>query len=272
MSSAQQGNNIVKDLLSTSRPVMISRLGRVEAECLIQFLNNAPFSELTKNQMKNNAGFFPATDEALKNFCTDLIKHIGNMDAMAIWLNGIDRVIAEKLCPNAAQIELRSLEPYYYSNPWSSILKDKDILVIHPFEQSITTQYNKRTHLFKNPDILPDFRLHTIKAVQSSSNTSVPFSTWFDAYQHMCDKICTENFDIAIVGCGAYGLPLSSFIKSIGKKVIHMAGATQILFGIKGSRWDNHEDISKLYNGFWVRPMESERPKEAHIVEGGCYW
>ena len=37
-----------------------------------------------------------------------------------------------------------------------------------------------------------------------------------------------------------------------------MSGATQLLFGIKGKRWDDHPVISKLYNPAWVRPDETE--------------
>ena len=51
-----------------------------------------------------------------------------------------------------------------------------------------------------------------------------------------------------------------------------MGGATQLLFGIMGSRWDTDPFISKLYNEYWVRPDQSETPKNADVVENGCYW
>ena len=47
-------------------------------------------------------------------------------------------------------------------------LRGKKVLVIHPFAETIQHQYEqKRTLLFKNPDVLPEFQLETIKAVQS---------------------------------------------------------------------------------------------------------
>lgn len=46
----------------------------------------------------------------------------------------------------------------------------------------------------------------------------------------------------------------------------------QVLFGIKGRRWDSHPFISTLYNEFWVRPRQNETPEGAIMVEGGCYW
>jgi hypothetical protein len=44
------------------------------------------------------------------------------------------------------------------------------------------------------------------------------------------------------------------------------------LFGIKGKRWENHEEISKLMNEHWIRPAQSETPANFAKVEDGCYW
>ena len=57
-----------------------------------------------------------------------------------------------------------------------------------------------------------------------------------------------------------------------GHVAIQMSGATQLLFGIKGRRWDTHPQISKLYNPAWVRPAPAEQPANKQAVEGGSYW
>ena len=98
------------------------------------------------------------------------------------------------------------------------------------------------------------------------------FLTWFDALDYMKSEVDKVEFHIAIVGAGAYGLPLSAYIKSLGKQVIQMAGSTQLLFGIKGNRWDGHPIISQLYNEHWVRTSIIETPPQAERVEGGSYW
>ena len=41
--------------------------------------------------------------------------------------------------------------------------------------------------------------------------------SWFDALDKMYKDIRELDFDVAIVGCGAYGLPLAAKIKSLGK-------------------------------------------------------
>ena len=35
-------------------------------------------------------------------------------------------------------------------------------------------------------------------------------------------KIDKIDFDVAIIGCGAYGIFLADYIKSLGKKAIHL--------------------------------------------------
>lgn len=105
------------------------------------------------------------------------------------------------------------------------------------------------------------------------------FKDWFEALRKMEDDIDKLDFDIAIIGCGAYGLPLAAHIKQSGRKAIHLGGVTQILFGIKGKRWENpvqkmckYGYYPDLMNEYWVRLVESEKPRTANQVEGGCYW
>lgn len=68
------------------------------------------------------------------------------------------------------------------------------------------------------------------------------------------------DYEVAIIGAGAYGLPLAAHARDTGHVAIQMSGATQLLFGIKGRRWDTHPQISKLYNPAWVRPAPPNSP------------
>ena len=177
-----------------------------------------------------------------------------------------ERVFAQQLS-SATKVSLDDLQPYHHADPWSEALAGKTVLVIHPFTKSIQAQYQKRSLLFDDPRVLPDFELKTITAVQSIAyNTSSVYSTWFDALDHMCDQMTSTAFDVAIIGCGAYGFPLAAFAKRLGKQAIHLGGATQLLFGIKGKRW------GEIGNEHWTRPLTEEHPQGFDKVEGGCYW
>lgn len=142
------------------------------------------------------------------------------------------------------------------------------MLVVHPFKDSIQRQYDRRQSLFNNPDVLPEFDLKVIRAVQSAAGESPEYRDWFEALDSMCEAIRGTDFDVALIGAGAYGMPLGAFVKRLGKQAFHLGGITQLLFGIKGRRWDD----CGLYNEHWVRPLPGEVPKLATRVEGGCYW
>ena len=143
----------------------------------------------------------------------------------------------------------------------------------------------KRNFLFSNKDILPDFDLIVYKAIQSVSDCEVPYNDWFEALNTMEKDINEIDFDICLLGCGAYGLPLAASIKRNGKKAFHIGGGLQLLFGIKGKRWDR-DDYGKehnlpflfekpyksLYNEYWVRPSLSETPNNVEKADRASYW
>lgn len=172
----------------------------------------------------------------------------------------------------AKVMRLVELRPWEHANPWSEVLEDKVVLVIHPFDSSIQSQYLRREKLFDDQRILPKFELKTLKAVQSIAGSEVPFFTWFDALDWMCEQISNIQFDIAIIGAGAYGLPLAAFVKQMGKKSVHLGGVTQLFFGIKGKRWEEQNYLQTISNEYWIRPLSSEVPENAQAVERGCYW
>lgn len=275
----QQGHDLVKQAVAGGEPVMISRLGGVELICLRHYLEkrgrqNRPYSRKIRTIMSNQAGFFPTDDASLDRFAETFLEHVARVDIMGVWFNQYESVVCNTRCPSARLVDLDCLEPFRFPNPWSAELRGRKVLVVHPFSDSIRSQYEKRRLLFPSPDVLPDFELKTMRSVQSIGGAQVGFATWFDAYRHMCDQIAREDFDVCIIGAGAYGLPLASFVKQLGKQAIHLGGVTQILFGIKGKRWEReYEDSTmKLFNEHWVRPLPSETPANKDGIERGCYW
>ncbi|PJX32126.1 hypothetical protein CWM53_11795, partial [Klebsiella sp. A-Nf5] len=141
--------------------------------------------------------------------------------------------------------------PFLYKQPWTKNLEGRKVLVIHPFIDEIKSQYENRENIWSDPDVLPNFELLTYKPIVSMLDNKTEFKTWFEALEKMQNDIKKMDFDVAIIGCGAYGLPLASFIKDLGKQSIHLAGWTQVLFGIKGKRWDDLPQISRFYNEHW---------------------
>lgn len=79
--------------------------------------------------------------------------------------------------------------------------------------------------------MLPKFELKTIRAVQSIAGNRPPeHRNWYSALKFMEKQIDKAGeFDVAIIGCGAYGMPLGAYIKRLGKIAVHMGGYSSYL-------------------------------------------
>lgn len=288
----QKANDALKDLLGRRSPCFIGRFGCVELEATLRGWDIAkPMPKLLKfariftgnfgpfwwdNSIKlgllRGAGVFPVDEKTLMRFSARMLEDSKQLDMLASW-NSRERQLSKIYFPNALSVPLSTLEPFRYNNPWSMVLKGHKVLVIHPFEETIRTQYARRRDLFADENVMPDFDLITYRPVLSFLGLKTPYKDWFEALNKMCEDISKIDFDIALIGCGAYGFPLGAFVKrDLARKAIHIGGATQLLFGIRGGRWDNHTIVKDFYNDYWVRPTAAERPSNAEAVENACYW
>lgn len=283
----QKVSDLIREKLTSSSPCMIARLGDTELTCIIEYCNSQlgseryvkyvlgeidsyKISQAYLHAAKNNAGIFPSTVETLSKFAKLMLQDMEEVDILGSWRR--QESYFKKELSKATKVKLSDLEPYYHKDPWTSCLKGKDVLIVHPFVDTIKAQYKKRTKLFENELILPEFNLKTIRAVQSIAAEKVDFKDWFEALDYMKSAIDKTSFDIAIIGCGGYGFPLAAHVKRMGKKAVHLGGATQLLFGIKGYRWSNHDVISRLFNEHWVHPIKEETPQSYKKMEGGAHW
>ena len=59
-------------------------------------------------------------------------------------------------------------------------------------------------------------------------------------------------------------------LESAKEQAIHLGGGTQLLFGIKGGRWNNDDNIK--YNEHWISPMKEDYINDYKKHEDGSYW
>lgn len=293
-------NQFIYSMLISNEPCMISRFGSIEIGIITNYLTihgkrnifkkcseyitgntGLPWwDKLFFKSMKNNAGIFPESIHTLELFSERYLQDIPEIDLLGSF-NYTERFMP--LRNDVINVHLECLYPFFVENPWTLALKNKRVLVVHPFVETIQYQNTRHNLIFEHPDIWPQYELKTLRAIQSNAGNIVPFHDWFEALKWMEEEIAKIEFDICILGCGAYGLPLAASIKRMGKKAVHIGGGSQLLFGIKGKRWDNNgyhwkdlphlnTNYSSLYNKYWVRPSVNETPRAANNVEGACYW
>lgn len=279
----------IYEMLLDDEPCMIARFGSVELQAVVDYLfpptlKNAMrfikgeipswgYAPSTKRTMHINAGFFPATKPMLDRFGQLMLECMPWVDVLGSWRQ--EEAVVMPYLPNVVCVPLYALEPYYFDNPWTPALEGKKVLVVHPFEDTIRKQHEsgRYDHLFADKCLTPNYELQTLKAVQSiAGNKPAEFDDWFQALDWMKSEIDKRDFDIAIIGCGAYGFPLAAHVKRIGKKSVHLGGAVQNLFGIKSNATDNNDWMTEKINDYWTRPCIEETPFGIERVESSRYW
>lgn len=274
----EEGNAILSEKLHTSAPFLAARIGLVELWIMLNYLDyrhraRIVWDETVMEPAWKLAGIFPVEDHYLRVFAETYIEAIKHVSVMGIWNNPGENEVIRRYCPGAELIPLKSLEPYFFSSPWSRMLEGKKVLVVHPFEDSIHYQYlHNREQLFSNPEVLPLFELKTVKAVQTLTYNTASYNNWIEVFEHMKAEIDKQDFDVALIGAGGYGLPLAAHVRKMGRQAVHMGGATQLLFGIRGKRWEDREEFKALFNEHWKRPYPAEQPENARLHENGAYW
>lgn len=295
---ANLASDLIYSILETGKPCMIARFGSTELACVRNYIgvmnpNKSVYNyikgtclqwwwnEKLIKQIEEWSGFFPSNKDTLSQFAKLMLDDCKYLDLLGSWVD--DEYYVQEYITHAKKVSLLYLEPYWSNRPWSRILKGKNVVVVHPFAELIEQQYKTNRHfLFRNSDVLPEFNLRTVKAVQSLGGQDHGFSNWFEALDWMKHEIDKEDYDICLIGCGAYGFPLAAHVKRTGKQAVHIGGALQILFGIIGKRWEDPQygfrefkkesSYKALFNHYWKRPGKETFSVNHNKVENSCYW
>ena len=270
--SLDDSNKFLQNLIEGGNPFLISRIGLGgETVTSVLTLNNQNIPNQALEWFHNNAGFYGTND--YKRFATLYKEGFDNSDGVAYWNFPGFQQLEDFLIPESKKLlDVSVLESFRMDDPWTRLLEGKKILIIHPFKNTIDSQLNRREKIWENQVILPKSDYIVYQSVQSIGGEG-PHKNWYESFDTMCDDISKLDFDVALLGCGAYGIPLSNYIKMVLKKgAIYVGGGLQLYFGILGKRWENSQDVMKFVNRYWTRANDFETPPMNKTVEGGCYW
>jgi len=260
----------IKGALEKGEGAIIGRMGSTEMTCV---LSESP--DLYMKVLETYSGVFGRFEEWVSDYkeaCSE----------SNIFATGWYEPLAEKeinymkKISKAALIPLRSLEPYYCSDPWSSILAGRRVTVVSSFADSMRSQIGR--DIWENKSILPEASWSFVRSYYCPTiacgrcEWPSQIASWKSAVDYLEREVLTTQPEIVLIGCGGLAMPLALRLKRKGIIAIVLGGAIQILFGIKGLRWESHPEISEFFNDSWVFPSDDEIPVGAEKIERGCYW
>ena len=281
--SLNESNNYIIKLLEKNDPFIISRLG-IGAETYLSYSYDNKL-KLNFNYLKmlsNNAGIYNI-NKTLITYLEQYIECIKNSSALAVF---IDAIITEQTYFinkfNIYTIHYQVIEPFYCCleniKPWTHYLINKKVLIISPFITSIQKQLDNGFQIFKDNNkkiFLDNQQFVFYKSFQTSVGNHI-HKDWLETFTIMCNDIKNLDFDIALLGCGGYGLPLCNYIKThMNKSAIYIGGGLQLLFGVMGGRWENNQmwkQIIQKNDTKFIKPSGDEIINNYRNIEGGCYW
>jgi hypothetical protein len=158
-------------------------------------------------------------------------------------------------------IEKTTSHEWSLFNAFREILKGKNVLVISPFSKTIQDNFRNRTHFFRNYEY-PDFNLVTYTTpitYKGLPDNLYPHRNWFATVESMKGEIDNIDFDIALLSCGSYAMPVGDFIaRRMKKKALYVGGVLQLYFGIMGRRYVNPFFLNQINQEYFVRAEERE--------------
>ena len=277
----------IERALAEGKGCLIGRHGTIELTALlmddsgkIRFDNERLFA------LETNAGIFPYQYTYLKEWLTAYKEASEEADVMAVgWHAPLARSewnLLSRINPQVARIPLRSLEPYYClsTHHWTRALAGQKVCVVSSFADLMGGQLEYIEKVWPQCDtVIPKSASWSFvrsyycpKVARGKCQWGEGVNSWLDAVTWMEAEVMKNSPRIVLIGCGGLAMPLASRLKKRGCICVVLGGAIQIMFGIKGRRWENHPIISQYFNDDWIFPPEDMIPDGALAVEGGCYW
>lgn len=278
MCDVNEQSDYIYELLKDGKPCMLCRYGASETRAVIQYEHPGCIGfekQKALDRLCSSSGFFPKKKELMYRFAELMEDCSSEADFIGVWYIMQDYLV-DTYAKQAVVGNLAVFDVWTSDRPWTRILEGKKVVVVHPFSVTIRSQYdNNREKLFENPDVLPKFELRTVRTPVTLNNGDITecdgCKDWFEVLDRLYEEVMSEDFDIALLGCGAYGFPLAAKIKRAGKQAVHFGGSLQLLFGINGKRWA--EGLGNPYaNEYWTFPFDEDTPTNGKLAENGCYW
>lgn len=267
-------NMYLKDKILSKEPFMAARLGNTESIITQEFLYGS-YSQKWLNWLYSTSGFFSTNEQDLSDvdrYAQMTLDAVSNCDINCCRFDneiGIINIQGLKESVNVDWYDLYT--DFNPQNTWLSALENKKVLIISSISNSIRKQYKNKDKLFTHCNLLPDIEIIYYPTLQTQLGRNCGFKSWFNAYEKMLYEIKSIDFDIALIAAGAYGYPLASDIKDMGKQAIELCTGIYPIFGIKVKTQAIIRKVSMMYNKHWIFPLE-EAPKEYMYIEKGAYW
>jgi len=280
-----QSQEWIAGALARREPSSIGKVGTCELLALeyldryirLPWPRNASWARPAE-RLFHTAGVFPVRRDIYQRWARVYREAVRDLDFVAQWqppgsfLEAYEQAFLNRDLPKAVRGSFVGLEPV--GAEWLRPLAELRWLVVSPFCRTIESQLPKLALLNVFHGVEPERLAEAARSCRFVPCPQLPYMVppvyrdWLDGLEELKKAITKQEFDVAIIGAGAWSLPLAAHAKRLGKIGLHLGGTLNLLFGIRGGRFDDRG----FYNEHWIRPIEKERPKNHQLMENSAYW
>ena len=246
----EKGFNILQNaLINSTNPIFIGRLSGYECIPIGKILNNKPVLKDDIYRLNNNAGILCTNMDSLKTYVKSYTDALKNNHLLGIWDGGLGKQGYEvakfiyDLKPSISYIPSCVLELFYFfeKSKYNSgkifyklneYYKNKTILIITSHINSCKKQVENNNYMkiFAPYNIFDNCTFKFVKPpITMGGNNNIDWTIHFDKFKS--DVNIIGEFDIALVSCGGYGMPICNYIyKDLNKSCMYVGGPLQLFF------------------------------------------
>lgn len=218
------------------------------------------------NRLRLNAGVCGLNVHNIKSFYDIYSSSICNIDYFFRWFSGDNLLCEYGFNGSVGHLDdLNIMEP---GNIIKGLFQNSSVLVISSFSSSFYYQVQNNYKCVTRNMGISNATFHFITSPFDTNEDGDWFNNLDNIKIQIDELLLVHSVDYVVLGCGAYGLPLGSYCKSKGVSALHLGGVTQLLFCVKGKRWND----CGYYTSSWIEPLLEDVPIFSKDVEGGCYW
>ena len=249
---------------TTGPPILVGRLGNVESEACVH-LDDGVHVDDSRKGLSHAAGVSGLNSTGLLAFVAEYAQAARDSDAMQLvgkqCREHLEFMCHFKVAPQAFIYYNESLS-YWRDLMQALAIRKTRLLVVSPFVDTIAA------HLPRLSRIHPDHNLTGLEvrllrtpqsfgwaadvasrrddgarqrqwAVPSAEGERVSPKDWLHSFTQLkaSAEWDADRSEVALLGCGGYGMPLAAHAKRRGMSAIYAGGLLQSLFGIRGGRW-----------------------------------